>query len=123
MAYKRITVSLTEDKYERLQDLNDEMGMSMSQAINWIMTQWDAMHSSMVSDGYAKYGELRGQVEHLQKRYSMAAEKADEKERECIESGNRWGEGQYNGQAFAYQMASTDMLLMLAHGLTVTDGD
>lgn len=121
MAYKRVTISLNEDKYERLSDLSDEMGMSMSQVINWVLTQWDAMHSTMVSDGYAKYGELRGQIEHLEKRYAAASERAGEKEQECIEAGNRWGEGQYNGQAFAYSMVSTDMLLLLAHGLTVTD--
>lgn len=120
MAYKRITVSLTEDRYERLNDLCDEMGMSMSQAVNWVMTQWDAMLSTKESGGYEKYWELRGQIEHLEKRYAAASERAGEREQECIEAGNRWGEGQYNGQAFAYSMASTDMLLLLAHGLTVT---
>lgn len=119
MAYKRITVSLTEDKYERLQDLSDEMGMSMSQVINWVMAQWDAMQSTVASDGYAKYGELRGQIEHLQRRYKAAYERADEMEQKCLEEGHSWCAGEYNGQAFAYQMASTDLLLLLAHGLVV----
>lgn len=123
MAYKRITVSLTEDRYERLSDLCDEMGMSMSQAVNWVMTQWDAMLSTKVSDGYEKYWELRHQIEYLQKRYSVAADKAGEKEQEYIEAGSRWGEGEYNGQWFAYTMMSTDLLLLLADGLVVTDSN
>ena len=116
MAYKRITVSLTEDRYERVQELCDEMGMSMSQVVNWIIQSWDDMLSSVQSDSYAKYGQLVGEIEHLIKRYDMAEEQAVDKEQKCNDEGMLWGEGYFGGKSYVYLSVATDLRLLLHKG-------
>lgn len=98
MGKKRITVSLTEEQYELLQDVSGNLGGSMSQAVSWIMSQWEAMVNSNLPDSHVIYQDVLGKliaiIDENQKRSEEYLDAYDAR----VKTENEYGKGFYMGR-------------------------
>lgn len=70
----RITVTLTQDEYERVCDLSEELGCSKGSAAVWMMRRYDELQSQVLVRGH-KMAEVRNKLMQLVRSYGNVAER------------------------------------------------